>query len=54
MGFKSFMCPSGINDFPNVDAASISAALPFLKQAGVPFFVHAEVVSDILASSVWP
>uniref|UniRef100_A0A7S3QQ76 allantoinase n=1 Tax=Dunaliella tertiolecta TaxID=3047 RepID=A0A7S3QQ76_DUNTE len=47
MGFKSFMCPSGINDFPNVDAKAIAAALPFLKKAGVPFFVHAELVSDI-------
>jgi len=52
MGFKSFMCPSGINDFPNVDAEAISAALPFLKKAGVPFFVHAELVSDIPQSQV--
>lgn len=47
MGFKSFMSPSGINDFPNVGAEHIAAALPFLKSAGVPFFVHAELVSDV-------
>ncbi len=46
-GFKSFMCPSGINDFGHVTAADIAAALPFLKRAGVPFFVHAELVSDL-------
>ncbi|KAJ9522481.1 hypothetical protein QJQ45_008226 [Haematococcus lacustris] len=43
-GFKAFMSPSGINDFANVDAPDIAAALPFLKQAGVPLFVHAERV----------
>lgn len=49
LGFKSFMCPSGINDFANVGAKDIAAALPFLKKAGVPFFVHAEVVSPVEA-----
>jgi len=90
-GFKSFMCPSGINDFPYVDAEvrgrrrrrrllllllwllllllplartsmvsmphpmcmqAIAAALPFLKKAGLPFFVHAELVSEVPASKV--
>ncbi|KAG2492833.1 hypothetical protein HYH03_008988 [Edaphochlamys debaryana] len=49
LGFKSFMCPSGINDFANVEADDIAAALPFLKARGVPFFVHAEVVSEVEA-----
>uniref|UniRef100_A0A7S0S525 allantoinase n=1 Tax=Chlamydomonas leiostraca TaxID=1034604 RepID=A0A7S0S525_9CHLO len=47
LGFKSFMCHSGINDFPNVEAKDIAAALPFLKRTGVPFYVHAEVVSPV-------
>ncbi|GLI65799.1 hypothetical protein VaNZ11_009420 [Volvox africanus] len=47
LGFKSFMCNSGINDFPNVEAADIAAALPFLKRRGVPFFVHAEAVTKV-------
>ncbi|PNH11170.1 Allantoinase [Tetrabaena socialis] len=47
LGFKSFMCNSGINDFGNVEAADIAAALPFLKRRGVPFYVHAEVVSEV-------
>ncbi len=52
LGFKSFMCNSGINDFPNVGEADIAAALPFLKYRGVPFFVHAEVVTDVEADPV--
>lgn len=47
LGFKAFMCHSGINDFPNVAAEDIAAALPVMKQAGVPFFVHAELVSPV-------
>ncbi|KAG2443328.1 hypothetical protein HYH02_009394 [Chlamydomonas schloesseri] len=47
LGFKSFMCNSGINDFGNVGGDDIAAALPFLKSRGVPFFVHAEVVSSV-------
>ena len=46
------MSPSGIDDFPNVGAADIAAALPFLKRAGVPFYVHAEQVADVPASEV--
>ena len=46
------MSPSGIDDFPNVGPADIAAALPFLKRAGVPFYVHAEQVADVPASEV--
>jgi len=52
LGFKSFMSPSGIDDFPNVGARDIAAALPFLKKHGVPFYVHAEFVSDVPISEV--
>ncbi|KAK9906326.1 hypothetical protein WJX75_000004 [Coccomyxa subellipsoidea] len=43
LGFKSFMVPSGIDDFPYVNETHIKAALPFLKSAGVPYYVHAEL-----------
>ncbi|EFJ47391.1 allantoinase [Volvox carteri f. nagariensis] len=52
LGFKSFMCNSGINDFPAVEAEHIAAALPFLKSRGVPFFVHAEVVTPVEMDAV--
>ena len=39
------MC-AGINDFPNVSEEDIRKALPFLKEAGVPYYVHAELQQD--------
>lgn len=47
VGFKGFMCPSGINDFEHVTGPDIAAALPVLKRAGVPLMLHAEVVSEV-------
>lgn len=44
LGFKAFMAPSGINDFPHVTPEDIRAALPTIKSLGVPLLVHAEVV----------
>lgn len=43
LGLKSFMCPSGINDFPMTDASHIKAALPILAKYRRPLLVHAEV-----------
>ncbi|CAL8462109.1 g1640 [Coccomyxa elongata] len=43
LGFKSFMIPSGIDDFPSVNETHIKAVLPFLKSAGVPYYLHAEL-----------
>lgn len=37
---------AGINDFPNVSEEDIRKALPFLKRAGVPYYVHAELQLD--------
>ena len=47
VGFKSFMSPSGINDFENVGAKDIALALPLLKTQGIPFYVHAELVHEV-------
>eukprot|EP00892_Ulva_mutabilis_P006591 jgi/Ulvmu1/4303/UM002_0024.1 len=47
VGFKAFMCPSGINDFPHVSGSHIIAALPILMQHQKPLMLHAEVMSDI-------
>ncbi|CAM6107609.1 unnamed protein product [Calypogeia fissa] len=43
LGLKSFMCPSGINDFPMTTAREIKAALPVLAKYGRPILVHGEV-----------
>ena len=53
-GFKSFMAPSGINDFPNVSRIHIEAALPLLKRKGVPLYVHAETVTPTTADVSQP
>ncbi len=34
---------AGIDDFPSVNETHIKAALPFLKSAGVPYYLHAEL-----------
>ncbi|KAI5055987.1 hypothetical protein GOP47_0029508 [Adiantum capillus-veneris] len=43
LGLKSFMCPSGINDFPMTDKNHLKAALPVLAKYKRPLLVHAEV-----------
>lgn len=43
LGFKSFMCPSGINDFPMTDSSHLKAALPILAKYKRPLLVHAEI-----------
>ena len=40
---------AGINDFPNGSAEDIKKALPFLKKAGVPYYVHAELEQNASA-----
>lgn len=42
-GFKCFLCPSGIDEFPNVDAADLRVAMPALRQLQRPLLVHAEL-----------
>ena len=46
LGFKSFMAPSGIDDFPNASISDIRAALPVLRKLEVPLLVHSELVDD--------
>lgn len=43
-GFKAFLCPSGIDEFPNADERDLRAAMPELARAGLPLLVHAELV----------
>jgi allantoinase len=43
LGLKSFMCPSGIDDFPATTAKHIKASLPVLAKFGRPILVHQEV-----------
>lgn len=47
LGFKSFLAPSGISDFANVSRSDVAGAMHFLLSKGAPFFVHAELVTDV-------
>jgi allantoinase len=44
LGFKAFLCHSGIDEFPNATEADLRAVMPELARAGVPLLVHAELI----------
>jgi allantoinase len=41
-GFKCFLAPSGVDEFPHVVEADLREAMPILRRRGVPLLVHAE------------
>ena len=43
LGFKCFLCPSGVDEFPMVTEPDLRSALPHLARAGLPLLVHAEL-----------
>jgi len=45
--FKAFLCRSGIDEFPNATEADLRAVMPILAKAGLPLFVHAELVAPL-------
>jgi allantoinase len=46
-GFKCFLVPSGVDEFPNVGEDDLAAALPVLASLGSPLLVHAELPGPI-------
>lgn len=42
LGFKCFLTPSGVDEFPNVSEADLREAMPRLAPLGLPLLVHAE------------
>jgi allantoinase len=45
-GFKCFLVPSGVDEFPAVTEDDLRRALPILARRNVPLLVHAEMASD--------
>ena len=41
-GFKCFLVPSGVDEFPAVQESDLRTALPIIAARGVPLLVHAE------------
>ncbi|PSS04780.1 Allantoinase [Actinidia chinensis var. chinensis] len=51
LGLKSFMCPSGINDFPMTNANHIKEGLSVLAKYRRPLLVHAEIEQELEGNS---
>jgi len=51
-GFKCFLVPSGVDEFPAVDEHDLREALPILVRRGAPLLVHAEDPRIIAASAM--
>ncbi|CAH9093604.1 unnamed protein product [Cuscuta epithymum] len=47
LGLKSFMCPSGINDFPMTNSSHIKEGLAVLAKYKRPLLVHAELQEEL-------
>ena len=47
LGFKAFLVPSGIDDFPPVDDAMLGAAMAAVTRRGAPVLVHAEDAGEL-------
>jgi allantoinase len=49
LGFKSFLAPSGVEEFPHVTEEDLRVALPILATTGLPLLVHAELPAFLRA-----
>ena len=46
LGFKAFLCHSGLDSFPNMDENSLRKVMPLIQKAGLPLLVHCEMDID--------
>ena len=46
-GFKCFLVPSGVDEFPHVTERDLREAMPILARLGAPLLVHAELPGPI-------
>ena len=54
LGFKAFLVPSGVDEFPHVGEADLREAMPVLAQRGAVLLLHAELPGPIdAAAGVW-
>ncbi|HYJ80148.1 MAG TPA: allantoinase AllB, partial [Longimicrobiaceae bacterium] len=47
LGFKCFLVPSGVEEFPHVGEAELREAMPLLAELGAPLLAHAELPGPI-------
>ncbi|HUP11964.1 MAG TPA: allantoinase AllB, partial [Niastella sp.] len=48
LGFKAFLTPSGIDEFPNVAEQDLHKAMPIIAHCNLPLLVHAEISTNNL------
>ena len=54
LGFKAFLVPSGVDEFPHVEEKDLREAMPILARHGAVLLAHAEVPGPIeAAAGVW-
>jgi len=53
-GFKAFLVPSGIDEFPAVEAADLRSAMLRIAPLGLPLLVHAELPGPIARATPSP
>lgn len=46
-GIKTFLCHSGIDEFPNTTEEELRKAMPVIAKYGIPLLVHAELTDDV-------
>ena len=49
LGFKCFLSPSGVDEFPHVSEADLRPALPIIARLALPLLVHAELPARLQA-----
>src|SRR6185503_13328959 len=54
VGFKCFLVPSGVDEFPHVTEADLREAMPELTRLGAMLIVHAELPGPITTAGVSP
>src|SRR5688572_3302920 len=47
LGFKCFLSPSGVDEFPPVTESDLRQAMPILSRVDLPLLVHAELPSQL-------
>ena len=48
LGFKCFLAPSGVDEFPHVTEADLREAMPILARLRMPLLAHAELPSRLI------
>jgi allantoinase len=52
LGFKCFLCPSGVDEFGHVTEADLRTALPTLARLGAPLLAHAELPEPLARAAL--